>query len=45
VEIFEAPDNETAAEILMKLERYGAEQSETLCAFSRDEAAEIVKRL
>ena len=45
VEIFEAPDNETAAEILMKLDRYGAEQSETLCAFSRDEAAEIVKRL
>jgi uncharacterized protein with GYD domain len=45
VEIFEAPDDETAMEILMKLQRHGAEQTETLRAFSRDEAEEIVRRL
>jgi uncharacterized protein with GYD domain len=45
VEIFEAPDDESAAEILMKLQRFGAEQSETLRAFTREEAAAIVKRL
>ena len=45
VEIFEAPDDETAMEILMKLQRHGAEQTETLRAFSREEAEEIVKRL
>ena len=45
VEIFEAPDDETAMEILMKLQRHGAEQTETLRAFSREEAEGIVKRL
>ncbi len=45
VEIFEAPDDETATEILMKLQRFGAEHTETLRAFTRDEAAEIVRRL
>ena len=45
VEIFEAPDDEVAVEILMKLQRLGAEHTETLRAFTRDEAAEIVKRL
>jgi uncharacterized protein with GYD domain len=45
VEIFEAPDDEIAVEILMKLQRYGAEHTETLRAFSRDEAEEIVKKL
>ena len=45
VEIFEAPDDETAVEILMKLQRYGAEHTETLRAFTRDEAEAIVKRL
>ena len=45
VEIFEAPNDESAAEILMKLQRFGAEQSETLRAFTREEAAAIVKRL
>ena len=45
VEIFEAPDDETAAEILMKLQRYGAEHTETLRGFTREEADEIVKRL
>ena len=32
VEIFEAPSDETAAEILMKLQRFGAEHTETLRA-------------
>ena len=45
VEIFEAPNDEVAVEILMKLQRYGAEQTETLRAFTREEAEEIVRRL
>ena len=45
VEIFEAPDDEVAIEILMKLQRHGAEQTETLRAFTREEAEDIVKRL
>jgi uncharacterized protein with GYD domain len=45
VEIFEAPDDEVAVEILMKLQRYGAEHTETLRAFTRGQAEEIVKKL
>ena len=45
VEIFEAPDDETAAEILMKLQRIGAEHTETLRAFTREEAEEIIRKL
>jgi uncharacterized protein with GYD domain len=45
VEIFEAPDDETAAEILLKLQRVGAEHTETLRAFTREEAEAIVRRL
>src|SRR6476659_9162832 len=45
VEIFEAPDDELAVEILMKLQRFGAEHTETLRAFTRDEAEEIIRRL
>ena len=45
VEIFEAPDDDIAIEILMKLNRYGAEHTETLRAFTRDEAEEIVRKL
>jgi uncharacterized protein with GYD domain len=45
VEIFEAPDDEVAVEILMKLQRYGAEHTETLRGFTREEAEEIVRRL
>jgi uncharacterized protein with GYD domain len=45
VEIFEAPDDEIAVEILMKLQRYGAEHTETLRAFTREEAEAIVRRL
>ena len=45
VEIFEAPNDEVAIEILMKLQRFGAEHTETLRAFTREEAEDIVKRL
>jgi uncharacterized protein with GYD domain len=45
VEIFEAPDDNIAVEILLKLQRFGAEQTETLRAFTREEAEEIVRRL
>jgi uncharacterized protein with GYD domain len=45
VEIFEAPDDETAAEIVMKLQVQGAEHTETLRGFTREEAEEIVRKL
>jgi uncharacterized protein with GYD domain len=45
VEIFEAPDDEVAIEILMKLQRFGAEHTETLRGFTREQAEEIVRRL
>ena len=45
VEIFEARDDETAMEILMKLQRFGAEHTETLRARTREEAEEIIRRL
>jgi uncharacterized protein with GYD domain len=45
VEIFDAPDDETALEILTRLQHYGADQTETLRAFTRDEAEEIIKKL
>ena len=45
VEIFEAPDDDVAIEILMKLQRLGAEETETLRGFTREEAEEIIKRL
>ena len=45
VEIFEAPDDGVAIEILMKLQRFGAEHTETLRAFTRDEAEDIIRRL
>lgn len=45
VEVFEAPDDETALEIMTRLGRQGAEQTETLRAFTREEAEEIIKEL
>jgi uncharacterized protein with GYD domain len=45
VEIFEAPTDELAVEILMNLQRFGAEHTETLRAFTREEAEDIVRRL
>jgi uncharacterized protein with GYD domain len=45
VEVFEAPDDNVAAEILMKLQRHGAEHTETLRAFTREEAEDIIRRI
>jgi len=45
VEIFDAPNDETAVEILLKLQRFGAEHTETLKAFTREEAEEIIRRV
>lgn len=45
VEVFEAPDDETALEIVTQLARHGAEQTETLRAFTREEAEHIIKKL
>jgi uncharacterized protein with GYD domain len=45
VEIFEAPDDERATEILLKLQRFGAEHTETLRGFTREEAEAIIRRL
>jgi uncharacterized protein with GYD domain len=45
VEIFEAPDDEVAIEIIMKLNQFAAEHTETLRAFTREEAESIIKRL
>ena len=45
VEIFEAPDDDVAMEILMRLNRFAAEHTETLRAFTREDAAEIIRRL
>ena len=43
VEIFEAPDDETAYAILLDLARHGSVRTETLRAFTRDEAENIVR--
>ena len=45
VEVFEAPDDETALEIMTRLGRHGAEATETLRAFTREEAESIIKKL
>jgi uncharacterized protein with GYD domain len=45
VEVFEAPDDEVALEIVTKLQQYGGEQTETLRAFTREEAEQIIRRL
>ncbi len=43
VEIFEAPDDETAARILVAVARHGNVTTETLRAFTREEAEQIVR--
>ena len=45
VEVFEAPNDDIALEIVTRLQQFGAEQTETLRAFTRDEAQEIIKKL
>ena len=43
VEIVEAPDDETAAQILLTVMKHGAVTTETLRGFTRDEAENIVR--
>ena len=43
VEIFEAPDDETAYQILLAVARYGDVTTETLRGFTREEAENIVR--
>ena len=45
VEVFEAPDDEVALEIITKLGSGGAEETETLRAFTREEAEGIIRKL
>jgi uncharacterized protein with GYD domain len=45
VEVFEAPTDEVALEIISRLQNFGAEQTETLRAFTREEAEEIIRKL
>ncbi len=45
VEVFEAPNDEVAFEIVSRLQRHGAEQTETLRAFTRVEAEAIIHHL
>ena len=43
VEVFEAPDDETAYQILIEVAKHGQVTTETLRAFTREEAERIVK--
>jgi uncharacterized protein with GYD domain len=45
VEVFEAPDDDAALEIVTRLQSSGGEQTETLRAFTREEAEAIIRRL
>ncbi len=43
VEIFEAPDDEAAYQVLIELGKHGQVTTETLRAFTREEAEQIVR--
>jgi uncharacterized protein with GYD domain len=45
VEVFEAPNDEIALEIVTKLGAGGGEETETLRAFTREEAEQIIRKL
>jgi uncharacterized protein with GYD domain len=45
VEIFEAPYDETAYQCLVAVARHGTVTTETLRAFTREEAEEIIKNV
>lgn len=45
VEVFEAPDDATALEIVTRLGAGGGEETETLRAFTREEAEGIIRKL
>jgi len=45
VEVFEAPNDDVALEIITRLQASGGEQTETLRAFTREEAEEVIRKL
>jgi|SRR5665213_1850253 len=45
VEIFEAPDDEIALEIITKLKEHGGGSTETLRALTREEAEQLIRKL
>ena len=45
VEVFEAPNDQVALEIVTRMQTSGAEQTETLRAFTREEAEGIIRKL
>lgn len=45
VEVFEAPDDETAYQCIVAVARHGSVTTETLRAFTRDEAEALIKAL
>ena len=45
VEIFEAPDDAIALEIITKLKEHGGGSTETLRALTRDEAEQLIRKL
>jgi uncharacterized protein with GYD domain len=45
VEIFEAPNDEIALEIITRLQIRGGDSTETLRAFTRDEAEQIIRKI
>ena len=45
VEIFEAPDDAIALEIITRLKEHGGGSTETLRALTRDEAEQLIRKL
>ena len=45
VEIFEAPDDESAAQVVLAASKHGAVTTETLRCFTRDQAEAIVRNV
>jgi uncharacterized protein with GYD domain len=45
VEVFEAPNDDIALEIITKLQASGGEVTETLRAFTREEAEAIIRKI
>ena len=45
VEVFEAPNDDVALEIITRLQAHGSEQTETLRAFTREEAEAVIRKL
>jgi uncharacterized protein with GYD domain len=45
VEVFEAPNDDVALEIITRLQLLGGEETETLRAFTREEAEAVIRKL